>query len=423
MKINNIKSSEIHSFVDGDWIESPYITNTGVRLIQTGNIGIGQFIDKNRRFISEDSFISLNCKEVRAGDILICRLADPIGRACNVPEGLGKAITSVDVIIFRPDPTKVVKDFMIYLLNDEITLRKVNDLSGGSTRQRISRTNYGQIELHLPPLHQQKKIAQILSTVDAQIEATEALIAKYEMVKEGLMQDLFTRGIDLKTGKLRPCYEDAPELYQESVLGWIPKEWEVETFSQVIELRHGYQFRDYDFIFSRGLPIVKIGQLKSDGSLDLSNCSYIDPSREKDFNAIILQKNDVLMALTGATLGKAIRFNSDLKCVQNYRVGVFKARPEKVDQSFIFHLLKQKAFLWRIFNLTNSAAQGNIGKGDFDRMLISYPKETFEQVIINRLLDSADDFLRNLDVEKNALQSLKKGLMQDLLTGKREVKV
>jgi type I restriction enzyme S subunit len=75
-----------NQFDDGDWIESEYITDKGIRLIQTGNIGIGKFLDKeSKKYISEESFIKLNCKEVLQGDLLICRLAEPAGRACVMP--------------------------------------------------------------------------------------------------------------------------------------------------------------------------------------------------------------------------------------------------------------------------------------------------------------------------------------------------
>ncbi len=75
-----------------------------------------------------------------------------------------------------------------------------------------------------PP--QQRRIAEILSTLDETIEQTEALIAKYQQIKAGLMHDLFTRGVT-PDGKLRPTRAEAPQLYKESPLGWIPKEWEL----------------------------------------------------------------------------------------------------------------------------------------------------------------------------------------------------
>lgn len=166
------KQSSLPSFLDGDWIESEHITNEGIRIIQTGNIGIGKYLDKpeHKKYISESSFNQLKCKKVFPGDLLICRLADPIGRCCIVPNDEDFYVTAVDVIILRPSK-EYSKRFLLYYLNDKKTLKVVNDQSGGSTRQRISRTNYGKIELKLPKyLEEQKAIANILTTIDQSIE-------------------------------------------------------------------------------------------------------------------------------------------------------------------------------------------------------------------------------------------------------------
>ena len=91
------------TFLDGDWIESKDQSDSGVRLIQTGNIGVGTYIEKEDRakWVSEDTFNRLHCEEVFAGDILISRLPEPAGRACIVPETGLKMITAVDVTIAR----------------------------------------------------------------------------------------------------------------------------------------------------------------------------------------------------------------------------------------------------------------------------------------------------------------------------------
>ena len=74
------------SFTDGDWVELPYITDNGVRLIQTGNIGIGEYREQGHRYIDESSFEELRCTDINPGDVLICRLAEPVGRACLAPD-------------------------------------------------------------------------------------------------------------------------------------------------------------------------------------------------------------------------------------------------------------------------------------------------------------------------------------------------
>lgn len=101
---NRIKLSSLCStFVDGDWIESKDQSELGVRLIQTGNVGNGFFKDKEdkSRYISEETFDNLHCTEIYPGDILVSRLPDPIGRACIIPQGIGRTITAVDCTIIR----------------------------------------------------------------------------------------------------------------------------------------------------------------------------------------------------------------------------------------------------------------------------------------------------------------------------------
>ena len=113
-----IRSLTRSLFVDGDWIESPYITDSGVRLIQTGNIGIGRYKEQGFRYVSDETFNELRCTEVLPGDVLICRLADPVGRACVAPDLGVRMITSVDVTVVRPKPG-VLAEYVALILSTE----------------------------------------------------------------------------------------------------------------------------------------------------------------------------------------------------------------------------------------------------------------------------------------------------------------
>ena len=186
-------------FDDGDWVESEHITNRGIRLIQTGNIGIGIYLEKdNKKYISEESFFELGCKELRVGDLLICRLAEPAGRACIFPSiGEEKVITSVDVSIFRPSFEKVNRQFLNQIFSTNQWFNAISDLCGGTTHKRISRGALGRIEIQLPKIEEQIRIATILSDVDAEIAALETKLEKYKMIKLGMMQNLLTGKIRL----------------------------------------------------------------------------------------------------------------------------------------------------------------------------------------------------------------------------------
>jgi type I restriction enzyme S subunit len=186
-------------FDDGDWIESEHITDEGIRLIQTGNIGVGVFVEKDdKKYIFEKSFVSLHCKEIRQGDLLICRLAEPAGRSCVLPDiGEGKIVTSVDVTIFRPPPSAADRVFLANIFSTDQWFRSVSDRSGGTTHKRISRGALGRLKIKVPTVKEQTAIASILSDMDAEIAALEEKLAKARMIKQGMMQELLTGRIRL----------------------------------------------------------------------------------------------------------------------------------------------------------------------------------------------------------------------------------
>lgn len=312
------------------------------------------------------------------------------------------------------------QDYIFYSLVNKDILKFIK----GGTRSKLNKSELEKIEIIFPVNPSvQNKIAQILSTVDSVIEKTQSAIDKYKAIKQGMLQDLFTRGIDIKTGKLRPRYEDAPELYKESKLGWIPKEWEVEIFGKQIDLVHGHQFRNYDFT-EFGVPVVKIGQVKPE-NVDLSNCSYVSIDRLEEFKNETIKNGDVLMALTGATLGKACLVSGlSNPVLQNYRVGRFEPiiKVNDIDKVFLYYILIAGELLTQIFNKVNSGAQGNVGKTDFEKATFKKPQYD-EQKFIAQRLSSTDNKLRSEESYLSKLQMLKSGLMNDLLSGKKRVKV
>lgn len=181
-------------FDDGDWIEAEYITDKGVRLIQTGNIGVGRYQEKeNKKYISESSFIKLKCKELKQGDLLICRLAEPAGRACIFPDiGEEKIITSVDVTIFRPPVETVNREYLLHYFSTNEWFSSVLEQVGGTTHKRISRGALGRIRVPMPKLAEQTAIATILSDMDNEIQTLEQRLAKTRQIKQGMMQELLT---------------------------------------------------------------------------------------------------------------------------------------------------------------------------------------------------------------------------------------
>lgn len=198
-RLRTLANGDVNSFTDGDWVESPYIESDGIRLIQTGNVRRGHYRDQGFRYISEKTFDELNCKEVNAGDVLICRLGDPVSRACVAPDLGVKMITSVDNCMLKTS-SDVSAVFTTYCLNCDNYLDWVAAQVRGSTRDRVSRKMLGAFPIPIPPLIEQQTIAKHLEHLDHLFSGQKSRLER----EIELMQEYRTRLIsDVVTGKMK----------------------------------------------------------------------------------------------------------------------------------------------------------------------------------------------------------------------------
>lgn len=158
---------------DGDWIEKKDQSENGIRLVQTGNVGNGCFIDKpnSYKYISEDTFKRLNCTEIFPGDILFSRLPSPVGRACELPQVNYRMITAVDCTIVRLKEIIDKKFFLYYVQSPTYHYKMAeNNFITGTTRARISRSNLEKMPVPLPPLAEQQRIVAKIEELFEQID-------------------------------------------------------------------------------------------------------------------------------------------------------------------------------------------------------------------------------------------------------------
>src|SRR5262249_55497056 len=153
---------------DGDWIETKDQSASGIRLIQTGNIGEGNFKDRaeKARFISEATFNRLRCTEIFEGDCLISRLPDPVGRACLMPTSNERMITAVDCTIVRFEKGTIVPEFFVYYSQSRPYASAIGKQTTGATRQRISRKNLGTVLIPIGTLSEQQKVVAKLTDLE-----------------------------------------------------------------------------------------------------------------------------------------------------------------------------------------------------------------------------------------------------------------
>lgn len=172
----------VQFMTDGNWIESKDQAESGVRLIQTGNIGIGEYKDKDEkaRFISEATFHRLKCTEVFPGDVLISRLPDPVGRACQVPLLPTKMITAVDCTILRFNESKIIPALFVYYTKSEKYYERIHPYLTGSSRSRISRKNLESVTIPIPPLTVQEEIVAELDSYQKIIDGARMVVENYK---------------------------------------------------------------------------------------------------------------------------------------------------------------------------------------------------------------------------------------------------
>ena len=208
--------------------------------------------------------------------------------------------------------------------------------------------------------------------------------------------------------------------YKQTELGLIPDDWEVNRFTDIAELIHGFQFREEHFAENGRFGVIKIGNLTYQGNISLDNLSKSDCEGINNYERLFLRRGDILMALTGGTLGKMSIFNlEENRYLQNYRVGKFEPN-EKSIKNYIYYLLSSTYVQKRIEDNVNEAAQPNFGKQDFDKIKIPLPPLP-EQKKIADCLSTWDCAIEKQSQLINALTQRKKALMQQLLTGKKRL--
>jgi type I restriction enzyme, S subunit len=185
-----LASAEV--FADGDWVESKdQDPNGDVRLVQLADVGDGEYFNKSARFLTLAKAHELRCTFLKPGDVLVARMPDPLGRACIFPGDPKPSVTVVDVCIIRPDTSKQDARWLAHCLNSPICRNQINGFATGTTRSRISRSNLAKIKIPLPPLPEQRRIAEILDKADEMRTKRRATIAQLDILIQSIFFNMF----------------------------------------------------------------------------------------------------------------------------------------------------------------------------------------------------------------------------------------
>lgn len=278
----------------------------------------------------------------------------------------------------------------------------------GNGLLNVSPEDFFSCHLPLPPLAEQRKIAAILTSVDEAIRATEAVIAQTRRVKEGLLQELLTKGIGRGDSK-------------QSEYGLVPASWPTQKVSDIASVEYGIsESVSQNNDCSIGWPILTGRNITLDGTLDIERVVYIKvPTKER----FILQKDDLLLnwrSGSPAHVGKTARFDLDGNWTYASFVLRVRAKEGKLDPAF-GHLLFNYMRANDLFSRDTSIQVNFKMNATVFRDVVVYIPEIQEQREIASQVGGFDMALDQLTRELTALKATKSGLLQDLLTGRVRV--
>lgn len=378
-----------YSFTGGPFgsnLKSEHYTDDGIRIIQLQNIGDGRFLNEYKIYTSfEKANELINCN-IYPGEIIIAKMAEPLARACIMPSFSDRYLMASDGIRLKIDNSKCITKFVLECINSDYFRIEAIKRGTGTTRLRIGLNVLGSIEIPVPSLMEQQRIADILSTWDKAIELKERLIEEKMKQKSGLMQKLLT-------GKVRlPGFDGEWEeiALKKCIIEYTEKSVEPNQYPVLTSSRSGLMLQS-DYYSNR--------QVTTDDNVgyNIIPRGYITFRSRSDDGKFVFNKNTII----------------DFGIV-SYFYPVFKFN-DKVDGDFMLELLN-----YSIKRQSNSFVEGTAQKVLSLKKLGSFkyvipPK--IEQEAISKILNLANDEIVLMEKELDALKLQKKGLMQLLLTG------
>lgn len=417
------------AFVDGPFgsnLKSSEYVEAGVRLIQLQNIGEGEWRDDNKKYITPEKFRTLERHGAVAGDIAIAKMAEPVARACIVPDVDDAYVVVADCIRLRIDEARFDRGFVVRAINSPYTRREAERKAIGSTRVRINLSVLKKVGCLVPELREQQVISRVIDTLDTVIRETEAIIAKLKSVKQGLLHDLLTRGIDAN-GELRPPQAEAPHLYKESPIGWIPKEWGVNTLAELLAdvdpaMRSG-PFGSAllkEELVAEGIPLLGIDNVHIERfSGDYRR--FVAPKKFSELSRYAVRPRDLMITIMG-TIGRCCLVPDDIGLALSSK-HTWTITLDQEKYSTYLAMLQINYSPWVLTHFAKDQQGGTMAAIRSETLrstLLPVPPRREQEGMEERLQTIVERIdLETASLEKRRLE--KGGLMDDLLTGRVRV--
>jgi type I restriction enzyme S subunit len=404
--IETTDKSNKHSYTGGPFgsdLKSSDYTTSGVPIIQLQNIGDqGKYVDKSRIYTSPEKADQLKACNIYPGEIILKKMM-PIARCCIVPDFSDRYLMCSDGIRLAVDKNKFVNKYVYYYLCSERFLTLAESKSSGTTRGRIGLGELKVLPVPIPPLPEQKKIAEVLSTVDDKIDSIEQEIEQTKTLKKGLMQKLLTGQLSV-TG--------TPHTFKGSQLGPIPVGWDLVSLGSLCDkiVGGGTPSRDVVEYYKGEIPWFTVKDF-SGALYEYTAQEFITEAAVEQSATNLIPANNIIIA-TRMGLGRAFINSVPIAINQDLKALFLKENLNSLYVLLWFLSLEEK-----IERLGTGTTVKGIDLATLRSLSIPLPPLP-EQEKIAEILGGVDEKLEVLEDKKEKYTTLKKGLMQKLLTGK-----
>lgn len=305
------------------------------------------------------------------------------------------------------------QDFIFYSLEHKDILFYI----AGGTRSKLTQGELKKITISHPDKIEANRIGEIIKTNDEAIAHTEALIAKYQRIKIGLMQDLLTRGID-ENDTIR---SKETHKFKESKLGKIPVEWDVVSVGSLCkEIVVGIVIKPTQYYIESGIPMLRSFNIK-EGAIEMRDLVYMSNLDNERLSKSKLKEGDVVSVRTGYPGTTAI-ITKEIEGCNCIDLVISRVNTAILNPNFLVTWINSHLAKRQILNQQGGNAQQHFNVGQMKELLI-YKIPLEEQNRILNLVKIEEDKTINSKLHLSKLQSLKTGLMQDLLSGKVKIKI
>jgi type I restriction enzyme S subunit len=345
--------------------------------------------------------------KIQEGDFLFAR-SGAIGRYGIVESVDFPAVFASYIIKFQFDTEVLINRFFGYFYESGLCVSQLKKISQGNANVNINAENIKSLKLPLPKLSEQQKIVEILSAIDEKIDVIDAQISQTAELKKGLMQKLLTKGI-------------GHTQFKDSSLGEIPESWEVAELNSifkniVVGFVGSISVHYCDPII--GIPFIRTLNVK-DGYFDLKGIEYVTRSFHEKNKKSQINNEDILIARVGANMGLICRVK-DLKGEANAANVIIIKSAKNACSEFYSNFLSSSEGQKQIHAQGIGGAQEVFNTSLAKRLKVPLPPYS-EQLQIAEVLTVVNEKTAILQEKKENYQRLKKGLMQQLLTGKIRV--